>query len=698
MSFLTPLYLLGALAVAAPIVFHLIRRSPKGDVPFSSLMFLAPSPPRLTRRSKLDNVLLLVLRATALVLLALAFTRPFWRQVARLGFGDDEGRRIAVLVDTSASLRRGGLWAKAKAAAADAIAACRPEDELAVFAFDATTRPLLTFAESRALDTPRRQAVAQARLARLAPTWGGTHLGQALVDVVAAIEDATDAGANAGRMPRRILLVSDLQRGSRLEALGDFAWPKDVELELKTVTEDGPNAGLQALGGAAAADGLRVRVSNELGSRQESFALAWVDAKRAPVGRSVPVYVPPGESRVVRMPRPRGTASHQELRLSGDLYDFDNAAFFAVMPQDEATVLYIGGDAPGDPAGLLYYLERALPDAPGRPVRLAARRPAETVTHEPARKQPLVVLASETSPENAGRLRDYLNGGGTVLCVLKTPAQAATLAVLAGVAPRELGESLKGRDVLLGEIAFDHPLFAPLSGAQFNDFTKIHFWKYRKLDAASLGEARVLARFETGDPAVVEKAVGRGRLIVLASGWDPADSQLARSSKFVPLVTTLLEGTDPRPIDTAVHLVADRVVLPVESGAAASVVIRKPDGAAARPAPGRAEFSETDEPGVYTMETSMGSRPFAVNLDPAESRTAPLPVETLEQLGCRLTDPARRAADRENLRQLHNAELEGRQKLWRWLILAAMAVLLVETFLAGRVVRPRSTPVEGPTS
>jgi hypothetical protein len=51
MSLLTPLYILGILAVAAPIVFHLIRRSPRGEVPFSSLMFLSPTPPRLTRRS-----------------------------------------------------------------------------------------------------------------------------------------------------------------------------------------------------------------------------------------------------------------------------------------------------------------------------------------------------------------------------------------------------------------------------------------------------------------------------------------------------------------------------------------------------------------------------------------------------------------------------------------------------------------------
>ncbi len=46
----------------------------------------------------------------------------------------------------------------------------------------------------------------------------------------------------------------------------------------------------------------------------------------------------------------------------------------------------------------------------------------------------------------------------------------------------------------------------------------------RGSDAA--GEARVLARFETGDPAIVEKAVGKGTLFVFASGWQPGDSPL----------------------------------------------------------------------------------------------------------------------------------------------------------------------------
>src|SRR5262249_18741029 len=161
-------------------VFHLIRQMPRGEVPFSSLMFLSPTPPKLTRRSRLDHILLLILRGTVLCLLALGFTRPFWRQAAQVNFDDVERRRIAVLVDTSATMRRGDLWVRAKALADEVIAGCQPGDQIAVFGFDTAARPVLGFAESAELDPARRRAVARARLEGLAPSWGATHLGQAL--------------------------------------------------------------------------------------------------------------------------------------------------------------------------------------------------------------------------------------------------------------------------------------------------------------------------------------------------------------------------------------------------------------------------------------------------------------------------------------------------------------------------------------
>jgi hypothetical protein len=285
-----------------------------------------------------------------------------------------------------------------------------------------------------------------------------------------------------------------------------------------------------------------------------------------------------------------------------------------------------------------------------------------------------------------------------VLDVLTAPGKAETLAALADGPAQDIADANTGRDVMLGEIAFDHPLFAPLAGPGFNDFTKIRFWKHRRIPAETLKDGRVVARFEGGDPAVIEKAVGKGRLVVMASGWQPADSQLARSSKFVPLMSALLELRDARPFDAANLHVNDRVPFPVDETSAQGKrwVVRKPSGATVESAAGRVAFAETDEPGVYTVETnaSAAARSFAVNLDPSESRTAPLSVETLEQFGCRLTNPLRKQADAEQLRQMHNGELEGRQKLWRWLILTAIGVLIVETLLAGRLSRPSPARAE----
>lgn len=694
MTFLTPLYILGVLAVVGPILFHLIRRTPKGEVPFSSLMFLAPSPPRLTRRSRLDHWLLLLLRATALCLLAFAFARPFLRQAAQLDFGDTERQRIAILIDTSASMRRGDLWARAKTLADQAIAECRPANQLAVLSFDATTKTLLGFDESMTLDPAKRQAIARARLDEIGPTWNSTHLGQALIDAVAAVEDVADASEKTGRMPRRVVLVSDLPEGSRLDALGNFEWPSDVELDLKTVTDKGSNASLHGLAAAPEAETaetarqVRVRVSNDEGTR-DKFVLTWTAENGDAVGSPIDVYVPPGESRVVRVPRPSGpTAQTSRLTLSGDVHGFDNSLHFADMTRDEAAVLYVGTDGPEDPSGLLYYLGRVFADTPQRSVRIVTQAPTAALDLTSERSLPLVILAGETTPENVRKLRRFLEDGGTVLDVVTKPGRAESLAGLADVPAWDVEEAKVARDVLLGEIAFDHPFLAPLAGAQFNDFTKIHFWKYRRLNPQSLGDVRVLTKFENGDPALVEKTIGRGRLVILTSGWNPADSQLARSSKFVPLMTALLDSGSAIPLDATNIVVGDRVPLPTKD-AAQALTVRKPDGTLVTQAPNSAYWTETDQPGVYTFRTPVGTRSFAVNLDPQESQVAPLHVETLEQLGCRLANPSRPRVDHERLRQLRNAELEGRQKLWRWLVLAAIGVLIVETVLAGRLNRPR---------
>jgi hypothetical protein len=242
---------------------------------------------------------------------------------------------------------------------------------------------------------------------------------------------------------------------------------------------------------------------------------------------------------------------------------------------------------------------------------------------------------------------------------------------------------------MLAEIDFRHPLFAPFADPRFSDFTKIHFWKYRKIDATGVPNARVLARFENGDPALLEVPVGKGKVFVLTSGWHPGDSQLALSTKFVPLLYAFLEESGATAPPPAQFYVGDSVPLgPNEAGSA----IHPPDGSELRLGSGEATFSQTMTPGIYTLETQPGRR-FAVNLDAAESRTAPMPLDELERLGAPVIhQPTVTTGEVERKVRLRNTELEERQKLWRWFLLGTLGALFVETWLAGRTARRAPTP------
>ena len=82
MSFLFPLFLAGAAAAAVPIVLHLLERHTEQRVRFAAVALLKGAPVERTARRRLRELALLALRAGALVLLAVAFARPFFGTAA----------------------------------------------------------------------------------------------------------------------------------------------------------------------------------------------------------------------------------------------------------------------------------------------------------------------------------------------------------------------------------------------------------------------------------------------------------------------------------------------------------------------------------------------------------------------------------------------------------------------------------------
>ncbi len=696
MNFLTPLFLLGALAVAGPILYHLVRRATRERVPFSSLLFLEPSPPRVSQRHRVEHLLLLLLRCLALLVLALGFARPFLPESPAVDPTANPPRRIVVLLDRSASMRRDGLWEDARARVRALLERVAPADQVALVAFDRSVETLLDFRAWNQAAPGERRTLAEGRLATLQPGWAGTQLGRALAFAAELLAE-DEPGRALG--PRQIVLVSDLQEGSRLESLQAFEWPRGVELLLEpVVARTTTNAGLQLL--TEAADGprapeakVRVRVANAAGSRQERFALTWrrpgvtPGAEGPAAAEPVEAYVPPGQTRTFTLSLPAGATGDERLVLSGDEDPFDNTLHWIAPVQERPLVLWVGVEPPEDPAQPLFFLRRALAETPRVAVRVEARPP--TVPLAAAELAAARVTFVSALGGNEEALRGAIADGGTVVVLLRGAGagEGEALGRLAGTSAVPLREARVERPALWAEVDFGHPLLAPFTDARFSDFSRIRVWRHRELDPAALPGARVLVRLDSGHPLLVEVPRGRGRLLLWTSGWHPADSQFALSSKFVPLLWSLLEAAAGTGGISTQHAVGDPVMLPA---ALAAGPVRGPGGEVLPVTAGQ-PFSAASTPGVYTAGTGATTLRLAFNVDAAESRTAPLGAEELERLGVPVTRASVTPGVPAVPATLLGAEAEGRQKLWRWLVAAALLVLLAETFLAGRAIRPAAS-------
>ncbi len=722
MSFLFPLYLLGAAAIAIPILLHLRRRPPKEHQTFSSLMFLEKSPERLTRRTRIERWLLLALRCLALILLAFMFGRPFLRS-STLPLEEGEGSRVVVLVDGSASMRRADLWARAMERAREALKKTGPADEVALVRFDdrfVVERSFSSFADlsgtARAAaidDWTSENPEGGGETAPAFPSWRKTNLGDALTGAADLISDAS---VQREMEDQRIVVVSDFQEGAERDSLNRYAWPETIQVRPVVIDAEGASGNL-ALHLVAATNGAedseeaeaqkngirpprrRVRVTNGRDSTTENFSLAW----QGQPASKVDGFLPAGASRVMPVPPRPDESADGILELSGDDQGFDNRVYLARSQPRPVRLLYLGSEASAEDVGSpLFYLSRAMhrtasvdPSVEGVPFDEFMAAPARLEQAEVA----VLRVGKETPVELARRIGDFAAGGNLAIGIVSEGAEAATVAALSGIEGLQLSEAEVDDYAMLAEVDFDHPVLAPFAQAQIRDFTKIHTWRHRDLVLPEAAEesVRVLARFDKGSPAWVEIPRGEtgGRLVLFLSGWEPRESQLALSSKFVPLVYGLLGQAGFSAVAEPTRYVGDPLPLPRnESG----VTVTLPGGDAVTPESGAEQFDATETPGFYVVNSEDmlerdQARVYAINLPPDESRVEPVdPVVALGEFGIpveeigpdAVADPTAAGLTESQQRRIEAEEKEQNQKLWKWLLVAVLAILLMETWLAGR--------------
>lgn len=711
MSFLFPLFLAGAAAVALPVYLHLRRRRTSREIPFGSLMFLGATPIRFERRRRLEHVALLALRALALTALALAFARPYTGKLLPRAMG--VGERLVVLLDVSASMRREGLFSEALGHVRALLRGAGGQDRVALLVFDRGARTLFGFDEWTAAPVDERASKAQARLSTLQPGWDATDLGRALQAAADALADDEAADVEAKRPPaarRRVVLVSDLQQGARLDGPAGRELPAGVALEARVVQARGATnvsaTWLEGAGDGAAAGATpgalprrgRVRLSSAPGGSPVRVQLRWERQGTSALEAAPEQELAPGTARVIDVALPPDDGTGATLVLAGDGQDFDNRTFVAPATAVKARVLFLGELEAGAPKpDLLYFLARAFPQTPLRDVTVEGRAPEAADATAQVQRADLVVIGAPLPPAVRAAVAAQVARGHLALVTLDD-RMGDTAGVLLGRSPLRLEAAPTGRFAIIGEVDLGHPWLAAFADPRFSDFSKIRFWQRVHLTDTALPGAAILARFDDGEVALAATPQGKGHVVLLASGWRPEQSQLALSSKFAPLCNALLDASAGLGAGLVQHVVGDTVPLPA-SGTVA-LTLRGPDGARTRIANGATVLPPLTVPGMYTIESDAAPqerRVFAVNPAPAESQVAPRPAELFEisshggAVGAETSDAARAAV---TLELAAAREREGQQKAWRWVMLAGLLILVSETLLGARMTARSTSPAK----
>ncbi len=230
-SFLAPFFLAGAALLALPYFIHKIRRPEREPLRFSSTLFIPDTPKEVIERRRIQHILLMLLRMLVLLLLALAFSRPYWKALAAFQ-GEDGPARHLVLLDTSYSMGVDGAFNDAKAKAIDTIDAVRDGEAVGVVLFGERTvlaAPVEMVAGGDGAKQAAKDAISAAEL---------SNEGTSYLDALRRAQSllAADADAEEENPLRMVVhVVSDFRRSGMPDRQSGWKLPAAYTLNLVPV-------------------------------------------------------------------------------------------------------------------------------------------------------------------------------------------------------------------------------------------------------------------------------------------------------------------------------------------------------------------------------------------------------------------------------------------------------------------------------
>lgn len=655
MSLLAPLFLAGLLTVALPFWLHRLQTESSDRKPFSSAMLLETSEQRIHVRKKLRYFTLLALRVLFLALLALAFARPLWTSPETLPGPAPEGTHV-VLVDTSASMGRSGVFERAITLARDAVDAAPRGALLQVFAASADLREITPLSADRAAHraAPGTLAVDASRL----------DLGRTIA--------AIDRLAETLPAPVTLHVVSDLQDsglpvrfsdlvGANINALQTHAAAGNDagNWSIDSVRSSGDTAEVIVTGTGVGADAVTVTLAvNGAGAGAQQATGSGTTTLRFDG-----LVLEPGDNRL-----------RAEVVTSDELA-IDNVHYHVLRSEPATPIPLLTLNRGGLP---VTYLSAALHSDPGGAYRVEPAVIGDFDTRTLSRYRWVIVddigaidAALETE------LDDFVRAGGGLLAFAGERSAALTRLPILGndISGASIGMPAD-RFLSIGQVDTGHPLLADTQGWYAVNVSQTVPVRVNTAD-------QVLARLDNGDPFLIERRNGRGRVLLVAGGLENRSNDLPIRPVFVSFMieaAQYLSATEQHR-----RAFAAGEALPLAQAGAASGQVVDPDGenVLSLADTTRAQRINLRKTGFYEVYTREGEYLVAVNTDPRESLPAPIDAATLERWEAAM---AGTGAPRETAMPEQQAPP---YELWHMLLFILVLVLIAESVIANVYLSPR---------
>jgi len=745
--FLNPFMLMGLAGLSLPILVHLLSRKKYDVVAWGAMQFLELRR-KTRRRIRLQYLLLLLLRMALVALIVLAMARPWFLSGGWFGFASNQGRDVVIVIDGSASMGWEGETvtphATAVGAAERILDVLRPGDTVGLVDARERVRAVID-SPTHDFDHVRDQ------LEQLPVPSGSSNLADAMTRAVGIL----NRGSN---LVREVIVLGDAQslpwraddtnEWARFDAAVENASvkPRVRVMDVFESSDDRVNFSVDRLSISreSVVANIPLRISTKVryyGGRAAASRRVdlEVDGQRLDAQTLQVQLEPGGEANVEFHYRFASSGSHRvAVVIDGDNLSGDNRSEAVVLVDEALPALLVDGTPHLDRTrGATFFASAALTSASNETpwVRASVISAAE-LEPDSLTGVSVVVLANVRSLSDAQvrAIEGFVSDGGGLFVALGDQADAssynASLFRLGqGLLPAELDaiqhgadDALGGRSISSGSLELTWlTRFRSENGGGFTEARFKSWWKLQPVSSSAKGDneptapsaedaenalpastenkpAVIAARLETGDPLLITRHFGAGRVALMAAPLDADWSSLPAKPDFVPFLHELL-----------FHLSVGKATRNVDVGDPLSLVV--PDDLSPEDyefvAPDESrhvptltgderrtllELPSADLPGIYLLQPTAdgvsadAERPveyFAVNFDRSESDLTPLDHSERQALSA--NDRLRFVESEAELKQAMFLD-ESRSEIWRALMLVFLLILVAEALMTRRLV------------